>query len=194
MPGRTSYRELLEAIQDANRSFKNAFHEIGSWRSRDARGVAKARLALDKFHESMKPLFADRLALISKRLASGDLSFVDELIEFLSADIAAFRVGYAKERYYRQLKKLPLTEVQSEKLREIALARCASGEYRREDSELRRLMIRLADWDFLCRVHAIPSKPQSRIEGHKMRMMQVVLRNRQDLKALLGTENKRELS
>jgi hypothetical protein len=67
------------------------------------------------------------------------------------------------------LKKAALSQEQIEKLRALALTRCASNESRREDSQLRRLMIRLADIQFLNRVAAIASRPQSRVEGHKKR-------------------------
>jgi hypothetical protein len=59
--------------------------------------------------------------------------------------------------------------------------RCASDEYRREDSELRRLMVRLADAKFIEQVGAIPARSGSMVFVHKDRMLDVILAHRKDL-------------
>ncbi len=126
-------------------------------------------------------------ALVPRRAAflKGNSLAIDEIISFLAVDIPAFRTVYDKEWYYKRLKKLPLTGEQIEQLQNIALARCSSSEYRREDSELRRLMTRLANQEFLAKVEAIPSRKGSRIEGHKNRMREVVLAGRKNLREAL---------
>lgn len=86
--------------------------------------------------------------------------------------------GYAKERYYRKLKHVELTPEQIGKIKAIAIARCASNEYRREDLELRCLMIKLADFEFLEKLTEIPARKGSRVEGHKKRMIAAVLQRR----------------
>ena len=75
-------------------------------------------------------------------------------------------------------------------MREIALARCASNEYRREDWELRRLMlmVRLADAKFMEQVQAIPARSGSRVFVHKDRMLDVILAHRKDLGEQLKTK------
>jgi len=106
----------------------------------------------------------------------------------LEVDIPAFRSGYSKEWYYRKMKRLALSEKQTRRPREIALDRCASHEYRREDSGLRRLMIQLADFQFLERVAAIPAKNGSPVDGHKNRMREVILQGREDLHDRLNAD------
>jgi hypothetical protein len=69
-----------------------------------------------------------------ERFLAGDATANDEVIEFLAIDLLASGTGYQKQRYYRKLKQLGLTEEQVNRVREIALVRCASDEYRREDS------------------------------------------------------------
>lgn len=90
------------------------------------------------------------------------------------------------------MKHLPLSESQSQRLQRIALLRCASHEYRREDSELRRLMIRLADVEFLNAVAAIPARAGSRIDGHKKRMFEVIVQGRKDLRAVFDSGRKQK--
>lgn len=159
-----------------------AFHDSRAKRKSSKSG-ARSEAELEEFRRHLR-ISNDSIEPVYQRVLSGSsLAAVYELIEYLSADVPAFGSGYAKERFYRRLKRLPLIEGQVSRLCEIAFERCASGEYRRDDSELRRLMIRLADWDFLNRVAAIPAQAGSRIDGHKRRMLQVVLGGRKDLRA-----------
>ena len=106
---------------------------------------------------------------------------VNEIISFLEADFAAFRSGYSKERYYRKLKSLKLSANQIGRLQEIALKRCASAEHRREDSELRRLMIRLADSEFVERIRGLHDSPNPHVQRKETLMLEVILRGRKDL-------------
>jgi hypothetical protein len=71
------------------------------------------------------------------------------------------------------LKRTVLSEEQIQRFRKIAWARCRSNDYWREDGELRRLMIQLADEPFARQVTAIPGSKGSRVEGYKQRMLEV---------------------
>jgi hypothetical protein len=113
---------------------------------------------------------------------AGRSSAIDDVIAFLSVEEMAFGTGYAKEWYYKKLKRFELSREQIEQVKAMALARCASQEYRREDTELRRLMGKLADLEFLEKVAAIPARVGSRVEKHKMSMLQMILLNRKDLR------------
>lgn len=189
MASRERYRELLENVRRAHLDFKNAYRRAKAGGDKDSKGLGKAEAEREEFYKHLR-ILSGLLEDIRKRVQDGGSEAIDDLIEYLAVDIPAFRSGYAKERFYRQLKKVPLTQAQINQLREIAVARCASTEYRRDDSELRRVMIRLADLNFLNRVAAIPALPGSRIEGQKRRMFQVVLGGRKDLsKRLLETES-----
>jgi hypothetical protein len=70
---------------------------------------------------------------------------------------------------------------------EIALARWASNECRREGWEL-RLMVRLADAKFMEQVQAIPARSGSRVFVHQDRMLDVILAHRKDLGDQLKTK------
>jgi hypothetical protein len=183
---RKGYAELLNELQKADTEFKKAFKEIGSWRSRDKAATAKAQKKLDEFHKQLHIFFGEYLQPLSNRLLAGDLKAVDDLMEFLVVDVPVFRTGYIKEWYYRKLKKLSLSEAQIQKLREIAINRCISTEHRREDSELRRLMIKLADAEFLKRVAELPDSLNPHVRRRRMLMIEVVVRGRVDLQKALG--------
>src|SRR5262249_7002200 len=144
MPEQRRYRELLQRIKDAHQAFTAAHRrarlKFGN-RQRTHAAIEKEREA---FHAELKFFNESVIQPLTKAFVAGESTAVDEVIELLEVDVAAFRVGYTKEWYYRKLKALQLGPKQIERLRKIALQRCVSQEHRREDSELRRLMIRLA--------------------------------------------------
>jgi hypothetical protein len=182
MPSPESYREALERMSEADRARRKAFHEIGSWRSGDKEGVAKARKLLDEFKSESRRLETQYIRPLEKRFLSGDPEATDEVIAVLSVDALSYRSGYRKEDYYRRLKKTALSDEQISRLKSIALKRCASSEYRREDTELRKLMVKLADLEFLNKVEEIPARQDSLADRHKKRMLEVILHGRKDLR------------
>jgi hypothetical protein len=157
MRPRRPYRELMESLREAKTAFDESFREMGSWKSEDEKALAKSRKLLSCFKESLRALDA-RLTSLMELIGSGEEGVIDEVLEFLAVDVLAFGTGYAKEKCYRRLKHVELSPAQDQKIRAIALQRCASNEYRREDSELRRLVTKLADLDFLEKVAAIPAQ------------------------------------
>ena len=95
----------------------------------------------------------------------------------------------ANETRYRHLlekllpiKPIDLTTRQIDRLKQVALMRCKSTEQHREDNELRRLMIRLADWDFVEQLLAIPDSPNRYVRRRKILMLSVILHSRKDLR------------
>src|SRR6266481_1432474 len=176
-----SYRELMQNVHDAHALSKEAFREIGSWKSKDEKAVAKARKLLEEFNEQYRALDV-RLTPLVNTIRSGNEYLVDEVLEFLAVDVLAFRCGYAKGKCYRRLKHVELSPSQVGRIKDIALKRCASNEYRYEDSELRRLATRIADLEFLEKIAAIPAHDGSRVAGHKERMIRAVLDGRKDLR------------
>jgi hypothetical protein len=112
----------------------------------------------------------------------GNEFLVDEVLEFLAVDVLAFGCGYAKEKCYRRLKHVELSPSQIGRIKDIALKRCASNEYRREDSELRRLVVKIADLEFLENIAGISAGDSSRVAEHKKRMIESILAGRKDLR------------
>jgi hypothetical protein len=179
------YRELMQNVHDAKLAFDESFREIGSWKNeKDKKAVAKAKKLLESFKEHVRALDV-RLTPLIETIRPGNEHVIDEVLEFLVVDVLAFRSGYAKEKFYRRLKHVELSPAQIEKIKNIALQRCASKEYRRDDSDLRRLVTKHADLEFLDRVAEIPAAEGSRVEGHKKQMFQTVLAGRKDLRESL---------
>jgi len=171
----------MQNVHDAHVLSKEALREIGSWKSKDEKGVAKARKLLDTFKEHSKSLDV-RITPLINALRPGNEHVIDEILEFLAVDVLAFGCGYAKEKCYRRLKHVELSPSQAGRIKDIALKRCASNEYRRDDTELRRLIAKIADLEFLEKIAAIPAHDGSRVAGHKERMIRAVFDGRKDLR------------
>jgi len=182
MPNRERYRLLLEHIYRAHAEHRKIWEETKRKTGNNTEAYKTAQKASRELFRNLEVLYETTLTPLRQAFLEGQSQAIGEIITFLGVDIPAFRVGYDKEWYYRKLKKLKLSPEQLEELQQIALARCASKEYRREDSELRRLMILVADQKFLDQVIAIPSEKGSRVERHKSRMLQVILEGRKDLR------------
>jgi hypothetical protein len=176
------FRELLQRIG-------RSVHERDEHTKRkDRRNATKAAKQLDvSYGEIGLPLY-HHLKPLKQRFIAGDAKTIDEVLDFLVIDLFASGTGYQKQWYYRKLEQLDLPEEQVNRVREIALARYASNEYRREDSELRRLMVRLADAKFMEQVRAIPARSGSSVFVHKDRMLDVILAHRKDLGDQLKTK------
>jgi hypothetical protein len=171
----------MQNVRDAHVLSKKAFREIGSWKGKDEKAVAKARKLLDTFKEHSKCLDV-RITPLINTLRPGNEYVIDEVLEFLAVDVLAFGCGYAKEKCYRRLKHVELLPSHTGRIKDIALRRCASNEYRRDDAELRRLVAKIADLEFLEKLTAIPAHDGSRVAGHKERMIRAVLDGRKDLR------------
>ncbi|HXJ14796.1 MAG TPA: hypothetical protein VNH19_21185 [Candidatus Limnocylindrales bacterium] len=171
----------MQNLRDADLLRRKALREMGSWRSKDEKAVARARELLEAFKLHARALDV-RLTPLANAIRAGNEFLVDEVLEFLAVDILAFGCGYAKEKCYRRLKHVELSPSQVGLIKDIALKRCASDEYRREDAELRRLVTKIADLEFLEKISAIPADQGSRVADHKERMMKAVLDGRKDLR------------
>jgi hypothetical protein len=171
----------MENVRDSRLLFNRAFREMGSWKSKDDKAVAKTRKLLDAFKEHSKALDV-RITPLINTLRAGNEHVIDEILEFLAVDVLAFGCGYAKEKCYRRLKHVELSPSHIGRIKDIALKRCASNEYRRDDAELRRLVSKIADLEFLEKLTAIPAHDGSRVAGHKEGMIRAVLDGRKDLR------------
>ena len=181
----TEYRDMLLRAAEAHREFKETVKASRTFGKRHRIEAEKAAKRLKGTRETFfKSVGAYSLHLktVSEQLRAGSVSAVDQALDFLATDVKAPNSGYLKEKLCRQLKKANFSKSQVQRLYQIALARCVSNEYRREDSELRRLMIRRADLEFLKRVAEIPARKESRAEGHRNKMLQVILTNRSELR------------
>jgi hypothetical protein len=137
-------------------------------------------VARDKFLREHNRLF-DELQRYEKGFSEGSHEAIDAVIAFIEVDIPAFRTGYAKERFYRRLKSLRLSEEHIARLRTVALEQCASPSYRREFTYLTRLMIKLADQPFLDELIELSFRVDGFAASKTQRMIKAIIDNRMDL-------------
>ena len=181
MPTVERYRELLKRAQRASETHLSAYNAARSKFGTNKKGhEATTRELAERFRDL--GLLYEALAPAEKRFLARDITACDDIINFLEVDIPVSGSGYKKEKFYRRLKSMVLGRQQIARLQEIAIARCASAEQRREDGELRRLMIQLADDEFLRRVANIPDDAGARVRHKKSLMIEVVLKGRKDLR------------
>jgi hypothetical protein len=176
----------LEDIKDAHATHALAYQKARSKFGTNQKAHGATKKELETLNSKLNFFYETVLGPLADRFLAGDSGAINEVLNFLEVDVPAFRTGYSKEWYYRKLKALKLEPDQIERLREIAVKRCASPEYRREDGELRRLMIRLADIDFLREVAELPESPNAYARRKKSLMLEVVLRGRKDLRKEVG--------
>jgi hypothetical protein len=181
MPTIERYRELLKNAQRASETHRSAYERARSRFGTNKKGHEATTQELTEHFRDLG-LFYEALAPAEKRFLARDVTACDDIINFLEVDIPVSGSGYKKEKFYRRLKSMTLGRKHIARLQEIAIARCASAEQRREDSELRRLMIQLADDEFLRRVADIPDDAGARIRHKKALMIEVVLKGRKDLR------------
>jgi hypothetical protein len=186
MPNRERYRELLENMREAHAAHAAAYKRARSKCGTNQKAHEATKTELESLHKQLNFFYESILAPLLNPFLAGEPTAIDEVLTFLEVDIAAFRTGYSKAWYYRKLKSLKLSAEQIARLREVALNRCASSEYRREDSELRRLMIKFADEQFIRALAASLESPNPYIKRKKGLMLQVVLKERKDLQKSLG--------
>jgi hypothetical protein len=184
----SQYRKLMNELHNAHQDFKKQWND---WRNGKLSHKEKLELkgkepnsvtlARDKFRKYLSILLDTKLAPLKIKFSQNPVEAIDEVIEFLSVDIPAFRCGYAKEKFLTKLKSAPLTDAQKEKLQQIALDLVTNPQYRRELGDWARLMIKLADKPFLQKLAEINANSDIRLKAN--RMTDKILQNRKDLAA-----------
>jgi hypothetical protein len=96
-------------------------------------------------------------------------------------DKPAFHVGYMKEWVFLQFKHLPLTKQQQQRLRDLALYYTSLPQYRREAAYLGRVMIKLADKDFIERLRNMSQSENPFIRVKAERLLEKLRPHRKDL-------------
>ena len=202
MKPRRRYRKLMEEIRQAHLEFKQVWESVRAdelakqgvkigkgrrpnegWRNVwDANRVAyrAAQSKADRRDELLILLFDE---LPFEEFMRGESAAIDAILDFLEIDVMAFRCGYAKEDCLRVLKRFDLTPQQVERLKRLTLAMCQFRGQRRELADLTRLMIPLADQNFLRDLEDLSLNVDDLHNKRKVeRVLKVILHNRPDLK------------
>ncbi|MBI5092658.1 MAG: hypothetical protein HZB26_09485 [Candidatus Hydrogenedentes bacterium] len=153
MTQETPYRQKMQEIEAADEIFQ------AGWKSlRPNHSARETYRLLDREYEKRNQVVAEFYELLSPLwgpFLSGAPKAVDAVLDFLEVDVPAFRVGYAKEWFYRRLKRVPLSEQQRSRLLDIAIAILGQPGYRREWLALSRLLIVLADGTLISRLERL---------------------------------------
>lgn len=187
----SSYRELMRDLHEANREFKDEWND---WWNKKIKPTEKKKLkklkgrepesvtvARDKFYVALNRLYEMQLAPLAIAFRENPSSSADDVIEFLAVDITAHRCGYAKEWFLTKLKSVELTSSQKLKLQQIALNLCESYYFRREINYWSRLMIKLADKDFVNKLNALSNSSNRYAQIKAKWLIDKILHHRKDL-------------
>ena len=111
-------------------------------------------------------VYTERHDRMMRLLKAGDVSVVDEAIDFLEADLDDLFAGYERERIYGHLAHYDLTDAQADRLRRFVLSRCRGKRRRHEFRKLRVLArSRAAKMQLTGRLRSSSSSPSRKPFG-----------------------------
>jgi hypothetical protein len=123
----------------------------------------------------------NELAKYEENFFNGKPEAIDAILNFLEVDIPAFRCGYAKEKFFRRLKSLPLNSIQEKRILDLAYKLCQTNTYRREFRDLVRLTIKLADKEFVERIESLRKNSGGKVKFKSELLLDTIRNNRKDL-------------
>ncbi len=183
-----NYRELMRGLHKAHQEFKKEWND---WRNGKLKPAEKKKLkgrepesvivARDEFYIALNRLYGTQLEPLEIAFRENPSTVADDVIEFLSVDITAHRCGYAKEWFLTKLKSVELTDTQKLKLQQIALDLCESYSFRREINYWSRLMIKLADQDFVNQLNTLANSTNRYTQIKAKWLLTKILHHRKDL-------------
>ena len=174
----TEIRAAMQRARDTHVSFKRSWGQW--WSTRPERwpepdDVVSAR----KAHLVAQDMLFDKYLMpIDSRLRESDTSCIDDAIAVLSIDIHAFRVGYLKAAWLRRIKRLPLTPVQVDELRAIALGKLVARHAGREMVEWNRLLARVATADDVAAIRELCQNRSQVVRSRAERTLRSILSGR----------------
>ena len=187
----SDYRNLMRELHKAHQEFKKEWKD---WRNGNVKSTEKKKhkklkgqepetvtIARDKFYDALNRLYDTQLIPLEIAFRQNAPTATDDVIEFLSVDITAHRCGYAKEWFLTKLKSVELTSSQKLKLQQIVLELCESYNFRREINYWGRLMIKLANQDFVEKLYALSNSSNRYAQVKSKWLLDKILHHRKDL-------------
>ena len=175
------YTEKLERIARAHEIFKSRWERLRPNQSANET-YRLLQVEYENREKAVIALFAS-LEFLREPFLNGDAAAIDAVLDFLEVDTAAFRAGYAKEWYFRQLKRLHLSEEQKQRIRNLAIRMLSQPGYRRECLELSRLLITLADQQTVVNLCLLAQKTDNAFARKRVsRVLEKVLNHNQHLR------------
>lgn len=186
----SGYRDLMQEAYLAHRNFKD---EWNNWRSGKLKKAKKTKgnvepesvaNARNNFFQKLNVLYDSKIYPLEKKFRDNPKSAIDELIEFLSIDITAHRCGYAKEVFLQWLKNIELTSKEIEQFQQVAIKVCETDNVRREFRRWCRLMIKLADEEFVLKLKHLLESEDRYSQMKSKWMIDLIQKHRADLREL----------
>lgn len=175
------FQTLMHETYLAHKNFKD---KLRKWEINDKNLRSEPKLvavARNVFFQQLDLLYSLKIEPLERKFKETPSSTIDELIEFLSIDIAAHRCGYAKEVFLQWLKKYEFSTEEIEKFQQLALKVCEMNSFRREFRRWCRLMIKIADADFILRLRRLLKSDNHYAQIKSKWMIEMIQRHRADL-------------
>lgn len=185
------YQELMRETYSAHKNFKDEWSDWSNGKLKkdkkskgnvEPESVTKAR---NEFFRKLDVLYSLKIEPLEKKFRDDPHSATAELIEFLSVDIPAFRCGYAKEVFLQWLKNVELTTGEIKQFQQVALKMCETNNVRREFRRWCRLMIKLADEDFVLKLKSFVKSDELFTQLKAKWMLELIEKHRTDLRGIL---------
>lgn len=176
------YQELMQEAYLAHRDFKDKWKK---WEYVDKKLKVEPKAVTDarnKFFQKLDSLYVTKISPLELKFKENPNSVVDELIEFLSVDITAHRCGYAKGIFLQWLKNVELTADEIKQFQEAALKVCQTNNVRREFRRWCRLMIKLADEEFVSNLKILVKSDEFFTRLKSKWMLELIEDHRTDLR------------
>jgi len=180
----SDYQFLMEEAFLAHKNFKDEWKNWRNGKIKRNKGNLEpesVRKTRDNFFQKSDILYA-KLSPLEIKFRENPQLAIDELIKFLSVDITAFRCGYAKEFFLQKLKNVDLSDSQVKQLQRLALQYCQTDTVRREFRRWCRLMIKLADAEFVAELKNIRNSKDLFVRLKTNWMLDLIQKQRTHLK------------
>jgi hypothetical protein len=161
--------EMIEKLHAAYQKLKHASSQI------------EREISQRQIKSANQRLFVNYLEPLGTGFRQGDEQAINEVINFLAIDTPAVRSVYIREKWLRRLKAIQLSSHQQQRLKQIALSHCAGHHFLREMREWNRLMIKLADKEFLRSASPMMDADHPVVKAKARQMLFTILNSRQDL-------------
>jgi hypothetical protein len=172
------FTPLIKHLDVAHKNFKQVWNKYGNgFRKTEPEEITIAR---DKLFTAFNELFR-KLDEFEKGINKNDPSDIDQIISFVEVETTAFRIGYARQRFFRRLKSTSLNESQKHRLLQVGINYCTSQDYKREFRDLVRLLIKIADKEFITKIAKIKNESDGVVKFKAYLLLETVLHHRKDL-------------
>lgn len=189
-----SLRDLLEFYRDHVHQVKRDWY-LASSRWSDKLGSAalsEIRMRAEKDVHDMHPEFTKKSDLLWSMIPSldelkeGAPRDIENALNFCEIDVLAFQTGYVKASIYQVLKRLDFTKAQKVRICRLGLLYVEWPGQRREMRELARLLIVMADENFVLELSKISENSLDKDKSRKANIiLYKILNSRMDLRMVV---------